>query len=179
MARLPYINREDLAEKDREIFDRIAAERGRVANVFRMMANAPNLLRRYFEWSVELRTKTLLDPILRELAIMTVGRLTGANYEFTHHWNIARKLGVPREKLEKLAEYDKSDLFDEHERAVIRYAAEATREVKVSDATFDALRAFLDNRRLMELILNVASYNLIVRLLVPTQVELEPGVNRD
>lgn len=176
MPRLPYLNREDLAESDRDIFDRIEKERGQVHNIFRTMAYAPNLLRKYIEWSSELRFNTKLDPKLRELAIMTVGRLTDARYEFTHHWNVARKLGIPREKLEQLADYESSPLYDDRERAVIRYAAEATRKVKVKDKTFNTVRDLLDdNRILMELVLLVAGYNLVVRLLVPMQVELEPG----
>jgi alkylhydroperoxidase family enzyme len=61
----------------------------------------------------------------------------------------------------------------------MRFAVEATREVKVSDATFDALRGFLDNRRIMELVMNVAFYNAVVRVLVPCGVELEPAAKRD
>ena len=176
MPRLPYLNREDLAESDRDIFDRIEKERGQVHNIFRTMAYAPNLLRKYIEWSSELRFNTKLDPKLRELAIMTVGRLTDARYEFTHHWNVARKLGIPREKLEQLADYETSPLYDDRERAVIRYAAEATRKVKVKDRTFNTVRNLLaDNRILMELVLLVAGYNLVVHLLVPMQVELESG----
>jgi alkylhydroperoxidase family enzyme len=176
MPRLPYLNRDDLAEEDRDIFDRIEKERGSVHNIFRMMAYAPHLLRKYIEWSTELRFKTALDPKLRELAIMTVGRLTDAKYEYTHHWNAARKLGLPAEKLSQLADYEKSPLYDDRERAVIRYAVEATRDVKVSDETFNKVRDLLDNDRiLMELVMLVAGYNLVVRLLVPMQVELEPG----
>ena len=57
----------------------------------------------------------------------------------------------------------------------MRYAAEATNSVKVSDATFGALRGFLDDRRIVELVQNVAFYNMVVRILVPLGVELEPG----
>ncbi|HTW89192.1 MAG TPA: carboxymuconolactone decarboxylase family protein [Candidatus Binataceae bacterium] len=175
MPRLPYLSRNDLAESDCDIFDRIEKERGQVHNIFRTMAYAPHLLRKYIEWSTELRFKTALDPKLRELAIMTVGRLTEAQYEFTHHWNAARKLGIPAEKLAQLAEYEKSSFYDDRERAVIRYAIEATRDVKVSDQTFNQVRDLLDDDRiLMELVMLVAGYNLVVRVLVPLQVELEP-----
>ncbi|MGH7907117.1 MAG: carboxymuconolactone decarboxylase family protein [Candidatus Binataceae bacterium] len=110
---------------------------------------------------------------------MMVAHTAGADYAFVHHWNNARRLGIPPEKLARLADYESSPLFDEQERTVIRYAAEATRNVAVSDATFSAVRGFLDNRRLMELILNVASYNLIVRVLLPTGVELEPDLKAE
>jgi alkylhydroperoxidase family enzyme len=178
MARVPYLNREDLPEADREIFDNLAAERGSVGNIFRTLAHTPKLLRRFMALGGELRNGTALDPKLRELAIMTVGRLTNAEYEFVHHWNLARRAGVPREKLEALADWEKSPVFSDDDRAVIRYAVEATNNVKVSDATWNALKSFLDTRRIMELVQNVAFYNQVVRVLVPCGVELEPGTTK-
>jgi alkylhydroperoxidase family enzyme len=108
-----------------------------------------------------------------------VGRLTSADYEFTHHWNISLNVGVKREQLEHLADFASSSLFNGQERAVMRYAAEATQNVKVSDSTFNALREFLDNRRIMELVMNVAFYNAVVRILVPCGVELEPDARKN
>ena len=178
-ARVQYLNREDLPENDREIFDNLAAERGGVVgNIFRALAHTPNLLRRFLALGGELRNKTELDPKLRELAIVTVGRLTDAQYEFVHHWNHARRVGVTREQLESLADFDKSPNFSDHERAVIRYAVEATNNVKVSDPTWNALKSFLDTKRIMELVQNVAFYNMVVRVLVPVGVELEPGTTK-
>jgi alkylhydroperoxidase family enzyme len=179
-ARLPYVNREELPEQDRELFDRISRERGGapVGNIFRLLANAPNLFRRFNALGGELRNGTQLDPKLRELALMTVGLLTEAEYEFVHHWNISLQVGIRREQLEHLAEFDTSALFNQQERAVMRYAVETTRDVKVSDATFEALHEFLDNRQIMELVMNVAFYNAVVRILVPCKVELEPTTRR-
>lgn len=177
-ARVPYLNREDLPEADREIFDNLTRERGNVGNIFRALANTPNLLRRFLALGGELRNGTALDPKLRELALMTVGRLTEATYEFTHHWNLARSVGVPREQLEALADWERSSHFNDQERAVIRYAVEATQNVKVSDSTWNAALGFLDRRRMMELVQNVAFYNMVVRILVPVGVEVEEGVTR-
>jgi alkylhydroperoxidase family enzyme len=88
-------------------------------------------------------------------------------------------VGVRREQLDHLADFEGSSLFNEQDCAVMRYAAEATRAVKVSDATFEALRGFLDNRRIMELVMNVAFYNAVVRILVPCKVELEPTTRKN
>jgi alkylhydroperoxidase family enzyme len=179
MARVAYLDREDLPEADREIFDRLLAERGRpLGNIFRALAHTPNLLRRFLALGGELRNHTALDPGLRELALLTVGRLTEAEYEFVHHWNLALRVGVAREKLERLADFESAPVFTEEERAVMRYAAEATRNVKVSDAVFEQVRRFLDTRRMMELVQNVAFYNMVVRILVPLGIEVEPGVKR-
>jgi alkylhydroperoxidase family enzyme len=178
-ARLPYLTRDDLAEADREIWDNFVKSRGaEPGHIHRTVANAPNLLRRFVAMADELRNGTELDPKLRELALMTVGRVTGAEYEFVHHWNIALRVGVRREQLEQLADYAASPVFNPQERAVIRYADETTRNVRVSETTFDALRSFLDHRRLMELVMNVAFYNAVVRVLVPCGVELEAGAKK-
>ncbi len=180
MARLPYLTRNDLPESDRDIWDDFLKSRGtEPGHVHRTVANAPNLLRQFLGLANELRNGTQLDPKLRELALMTVGRLTNAEYEFVHHWNIALKVGVRREQLEQLADYAASPAFNDHERAVMRYAEEATRNVRVSDLTFEALRGFLDNRRIMELVMNVAFYNSVVRVLVPCGVELEAGAKKN
>jgi alkylhydroperoxidase family enzyme len=166
-ARVPYLDREDLAETDREIFDNLVAERHRpVGNIFRTLAHTPKLLRRFLALGGELRNGTKLDPKLRELALMTVGRLTEAEYEFTHHWNLARRVGVPREQLEALADFESSPLFSPAERAVMRYAAEATSNVRVSDAAWSAAMEALGMAQMMELVLNVAFYNRVVRLVV-------------
>jgi alkylhydroperoxidase family enzyme len=179
-ARLPYLSQADLPEADRNIYDQFRKTRGsEPGHIHRVVANAPNLLRQWLAMADELRNHTRLDPTLRELAICTVGRLTGAEYEFVHHWNLALGVGVRRDQLEALADFERSPAFNEQERAVIRYAVEATSNVKVGDATFSALRGFLDDRRIMELAMNVAFYNLVVRIIVPMGVELEPGTTKN
>jgi alkylhydroperoxidase family enzyme len=178
-ARLPYLTRNDLLEADREIWDNFVKSRGtQPGHIHRTVANASNLLRRFVALADELRNGTELDPKLRELALMTVGRITGAEYEFVHHWNISLRVGVRREQLEQLADYAASPVFNAEERAVMRYAEEATRNVRVSELTFDALRGFLNNRRVMELVMNVAFYNSVARIIVPCEIELEEGAKK-
>lgn len=175
MARVPYLSREDLRPEDRDIFDGLVARRGEVINLFRALAHTPDALRRLVPFSTCVRFHLTLPPVLRELAILTVGRISGAEYEFTHHWNDARRIGIPREKLEALGAYEDAAVFTGQERAVIRYSAEATENVRVSDPTFEALRSFLDTRRIVELVQVVAYYNMVVRILEPLRIELEPG----
>ena len=78
-----------------------------------------------------LRASTALPRPLRELAVVTVGLETGAEYEVNHHWNAALKAGVRREQLEALSEYAGSNVFSPQERAVIRFAREVTRHGRI------------------------------------------------
>lgn len=178
MARLPYVIREQLPASESSLFDGIEAQFGRVNNIFRMLAHHPLLLRRLLQMSDGLRHATRHDARLRELAILTVGRLTKCEYESVHHGALASRLGV-RPQIEHLAGWESDPAFNEQERAVIRYAAEATKSVAVSDATFNALREFLDQEEIIELVLNVAFYNMVVRAIVPLEIDLEPDAHEN
>jgi AhpD family alkylhydroperoxidase len=173
MARLPYLDREQLPEPERDIYDQLLAQRGSLGNIFRTVAHSPLLLRRMLYFSDGLRNRTRLDPRLRELAIMTVGRLTNCEYEYVHHQALAKRIGVRPEQVDRLASWETDPAFNEQERAVIRYATEVTQNVRVSDTTFDALQKFLDPEQIVELTLNTGFYNMVVRFLLPMQVDLE------
>jgi uncharacterized peroxidase-related enzyme len=174
MARLSYLERDDLPELERDIFDDLLKQRGSIGNIFRVVAHSPVLLRRMLYFSDGLRNRTKLDPRYRELAIMTVGRLTDCEYEYVHHQAFAKRVGVRPEQVERLADWETDPAFNEQERAVIRYATEVTEKVRVSDDTFNALRDFLDDEQIVELTLNIGCYNMVVRFLLPMQVDLEP-----
>ena len=173
MARLSYLERDDLPELERGIFDDLLKQRGSIGNIFRVVAHSPLLLRRMLYFSDGLRNRTKLDPRYRELAIMTVGRLTECEYEYVHHQAFAQRVGVRPEQVEKLTNWETDPAFNEQERAVIRYATEVTEQVRVADDTFNALRDFLDDEQIVELTLNTGFYNMVVRFLLPMQVDLE------
>jgi len=173
MARLPYVTAEQLPESERGLFDDIRERFGRVNNIFRVLAHRPPLLRHYLQFGVGLRHVTQLDPVLRELAILTVGRLTQCPYEVVHHSALAQRLGVRPDQLAQLAAWESDPAFTAQERAVMRYAAEARQQVTVSTETFEALRSFLSTEHIVELVCNVAFYNMVVRVLVPLEVEIE------
>jgi alkylhydroperoxidase family enzyme len=173
MARLPYINRDDLPEDKRYLFDNLSRESGRVGNIFRTMGHSPQLLHQFMRLGSDIRYKTRLDARLRELAILTVGRLANAPYEYVHHIAIGRRVGISQEQIEGLPVWERHPAFSDQERAVIRYAEAVTREIRVSDEIFDAVRAFLDDEQMVELTMSIAFYNMVVRFLEPMQVELE------
>jgi alkylhydroperoxidase family enzyme len=181
MARLPYLNPGDLPVPYRTLLEEQINVPGRRAiHIMKILANAPTLLPKFSALGSALLAGAGLDPKLRELALEAVGIASGCEYEYVHHWHIAQeRAGVPRKQLEHLREFETSPLFNAGERAVIRYALEATSNVKVSDQTFAAVRDLLNDQQLMELVLVVAFYNMVVRILEPLQVELEPGVARN
>ena len=109
--------------------------------------------------ATSLRKQTVIDRRFRELTVLTVGLETKSEYEFEHHWNSAVKAGVPHEQLLHLAEFETSPLFDDRERAIMRYARQVTLQGEIPDSTWEELCTFFDlqslracaNRRLVQL----------------------------
>jgi alkylhydroperoxidase family enzyme len=174
MARVPYPKRDEYPPAYLTAYDRMLRERGDPPlHVFAALANIPNLLDPLLTFTKEMREGAVIDARLRELAIMTVALATGASYEFNHHWNSALEAGVRREQLEQLAEAETSDAFDESERAIVRYAREATLSLTVSEEAWSALRRHFSVREAMDVVMAVAWYNAVARVLLPMEIELE------
>jgi alkylhydroperoxidase family enzyme len=117
-----------------------------------------------------------VSPRLKELAICTVARITGAEYEFTHHWPEYVKAGGRDELRPRLDDPDRAAKdrdFSDDERVAIRYAIAMTRTVTVPDELFAELRRRFDTTELVELTAAIATYNMVARFLVALQVEDE------
>lgn len=65
---------------------------------------------------------------------------------------------------EAIAQADQSPLFSDEEKAVIAASAELTRTATLSEATYAHARRFLDERALVELVVNTSIANLNNRL---------------
>ena len=59
------------------------------------------------------------------------------------------------------------------EQLVIRYAAQMTLDVKVTDEVFNALREHFDTTQIVELTSAIATYNMVARFLVALGVSAE------
>ncbi len=168
MARLPYLDSTDLAEADRDLL-------ARNINLFRALVHSPNGARSLGKMGGFIRNESRLDPRLRELAILQVGYLTGSAYEYSHHIRIGRDFGVSDDDIRAVAAETAgrpSDL-EPLAKAVLRAAREMTQGLSVSERTFAEIRQGFDNECLMDLILTIAYYNAVVRVLATLEIDVE------
>ena len=173
MARVPYLDQQDLAAEHRDLLKRSV-------NIVRALANSPEGLREFNALSNFIRFKSRLDARLRELAILMVGYLTRSPYEWSHHVEIGRRFGVSDADIRAVmeeAEGRPSEL-EPLARTVLKAAVEMTRGLAISDATFAELRASLDNERTVDLVVTVAFYNAVARVLASLQVDVEDDYRR-
>lgn len=168
MARVPYLDKGDLAERDRDLL-------ARNVNILRALVNSPNGARAFYTLADYIRHESRLDTRLREMAILQVGYITKSAYEYSHHIKIGRDFGVSDEDLRAIAEETagRPTNLDPLSKAVLRAAREMTSDLTVSEETIAVLRQALDNEHLVDLVLTIAFYNGVVRLLATMQIDVE------
>jgi alkylhydroperoxidase family enzyme len=137
----------------------------------------PELMRAYFPFLQYLLYEGLLEPRLRELAILRVAWRRQAEYEWTQHVLISRTAGVTDAEISRLAgELEPAD-WDPVDAFVIQAADELISSARISDATWRGLAPRLGVKGLIELIHVVGNYDLIAMFMNSTGLELEADVD--
>lgn len=168
MARIPYADTDNQAT--RPLAQRIVAERGSILHLYQMLLHSPPVAEGWLGYLTAVRQQSTLSGAIREMVIIRVAQINRAPYEADQHMPIARQEGVPTEKLDALAHWDDSPLFDAKERAVLAYTDAMTRHVQVDEAIFAGVAEFFEAQQLVELTATVAAYNMVSRFLEALQI---------
>ena len=165
------------AARDTALVDAIKARRGgSFLNLdFALLWSEP-LARGWNAYVGAVRRELAVSPRLKELAICTVARETGADYEFKHHWPEYVKGGGDDSLKPYIMDPDSAATdtrFNEEERLAIRYALTMTRDVKVPDSLFKLMKARFGTQELVELTAAIAAYNMVARFLIALDVQPE------
>lgn len=169
MARLPYLDVKDLSPDNQDLLKR-------PITLFKCMTHSPNAARAFQGLGGFIRHKSRLDPRLREIAILAVGWITRAPYEWSHHVKISQEFGVTEDDIRGLiAEIEgKGSGLEPVAKLVIKAAGEMTNCLAVTEATFSELKTNFDKERLTDLVITMAFYNAVVRYLGTMQIDVEP-----
>ena len=169
MARLPYLDADQLPPEHQDLLKR-------PINLTRLLVNSPGMARAFHGIGGYIRFKSKLDPRLRELAILQVGWMEKSEYEFTHHVKIGKEFGVTDDDIRNLfLETDgKTSKLEPLARAVLRGAREMVRDLAMSDETFAEIKKELTNEHMTDLVLTIAFYCAVVRVLATMKMDNEP-----
>jgi AhpD family alkylhydroperoxidase len=169
MPRVPYIEEDEHPELA-PLIARIKAERGQLLDLYKVLLNSPAVMEGWLGFFTAIRQKAKLGGRQRELAILRVAILNGADYEYSAHLPFALKEGASAEQIAALDAWQVSPLFDATERAVLAYTDAMTQQIQVPDALFAELKQHFDAQELVELTATIAGYNLVSRFLEAMQL---------
>lgn len=173
MARLPYPDPDqpELAP----LVERMIAQRGELLHLYQMLLHSPPVAEGWLAFLTAIRQRTGLDAAIRELVIVRIAVLNSAPYEAAQHAPIALRQGVTQAQLDALSCWRESDAFSPVQRAVLAYTDAMTKDVRVPDEVFAAVRDLFDERGTLELTATIAAYNLVSRFLEALQIrEFDP-----
>ncbi|MCX4765155.1 carboxymuconolactone decarboxylase family protein [Streptomyces sp. NBC_01275] len=169
MARLPDADAADATGATGEIAARVRERRGGTLRPLdRMLLHSPQLADGWNGLLGALRQRLTLPADVRETVILRIAVLNRADYEWAAHEPEARRAGLDDALLAELRK--ERPTLDPRAARVVAYTDAMTRDVHVTDAVFDALRADFTDAELVELTATVAAYNMVSRFLVALDV---------
>jgi alkylhydroperoxidase family enzyme len=149
---------------------------GRVLNIFSTLAHHPKLLKRWLVFGNHVLGKNSLSPRERELAILRIGWLCRAEYEWGQHVAISRQIDMSEEEIRRVTEGPDAPGWDPFDATLLRAVDELHDDAMITDATWKALSERYDTHQLMDLVFTVGQYNLVSMALNTLGVQLDEGI---
>jgi uncharacterized peroxidase-related enzyme len=191
-ARVPLVEREGVPAEVAVLYDKLYADRGVVPNMFKALANAPDLV---------LGIAALLKPLMgegalagwyKELIATRVAALNQCEYCVSAHRRLARLRGATPEQVASLGTSDLDQVetdgfergpFTEKEKAGFRYAGLLHGSGHaIDEAAFAAVNAHFSFQEIVELTAVAAAFEFFPRFnsalqipVTPLPEESEPG----
>ena len=164
MARVPLIDETD-SPRAALIAKLKGARRGKLLNLYRVLLNSASIAEAWQAFNQAIRFNTTLDDQARELAILRVAQLNGADYQFQiHATQYAPACGLTPQQVAALDGSEHSSLFQPAHRALLAYADAMTVDIEVSDAVFNKLKQHYNDTQIVELTVLIGAYNMHTRV---------------
>jgi len=176
MARVRYMEREDLAAKHQHVWDEIAGSRGGVNLNFRALLNGPEVTSRMAALGAYVRFETPLPARVKALAVLTTARESEGDYVWTVNEPQARSAGLEQEVINAIRERRAPQALKAEDATIVRFTLELLKQHRVSDATFRAVQGRLGDAGVVDLLVLIGYYFTLSHALSALEVELQPGV---
>jgi 4-carboxymuconolactone decarboxylase len=166
--RLTPLEPEAIEPEIREIFG------GRpMDNIFRTLAHHPKLLKRWMVFGNHILSKSSLDPRDRELAILRIGWLCRAEYEWGQHVPIGKAAGLTDDEIARIPSGPKQREWSGKDRAILSAVDELHDDAFITDDTWRSLEPHFDTPQLIDFVFTVGQYNLVSMALNTLGVQLD------
>ncbi len=147
--------------------------RPRALNALGTLARHPALTRAFHSFNGHIIYSSTISERQRELLVLRVAALRDAEYERAQHVVLATDVGINEDELRRIAADPTSDEWEPLERALLAAVDELLGDAVVSDATWAALSAELDDQQLMDVVFTVGAYDLVAMAFKSFGVEVD------
>jgi alkylhydroperoxidase family enzyme len=142
-------------------------------NVLGTLAIHPALARAFNTFNGHLLFATTLTQRQRELLVLRVAAVRDAAYEWTQHAVLASDVGIDPDELDRIETGPDAPGWPPLDEAMLRAVDELVHDARISDATWKALAADLDEQQLMDLVFTVGAYDALAMAFRSFGVQLD------
>jgi alkylhydroperoxidase family enzyme len=178
--RVPFRDFSTLSAEDREMGERNKVN-GKVVNIFRVLMNHPRLTRAWSKFAgYILSDQQTLAPREREIAILRIGWLNQASYEYEQHVRIGKAAGLSEDEIDRIGKGPSAG-WGKHDAALIQAVDDLFNNSVVSDETWRTLSERYNTEQLMDVVFTIGQYNLVSWALNSLGVPLDeylPGAKK-
>ena len=176
MARIPPLRLDDAEPPVRTALERLPQ-----LAIFSTVANAQGSFVNWLRFGGDCLNPDLFDPVLRELAILRVSRMTpGAGYEWAQHVPILLAVGGTQEQVTALeADELEAPALGEDGRLVVRFTTQVVSECTPDEQTYAAMSERFSNDEIVQLLLVIGQYMMVARVMATSQIDLDEALGAD
>jgi 4-carboxymuconolactone decarboxylase len=141
-----------------DMFDKRQAMGGVIINLTLTTGHAPKFTRASGAMAFTIRFETSTPRRLIELVIFRTAQIVGSDYELNQHEPFMKMCGYSNEQIAEVADWRRSMLFDEMQRALLGYVEQMADGGNVDDPTFANLSRFFTPQQIVEISYTVGQY---------------------
>ena len=165
MAAVNPVPRDSADASVHPIYDSMTKRLGFMPQFYGLMAHRPNVLAKFIDLYKAIMSEGTVEPRYKELAYLKTAQINGCEYCFKAHAGSGKKAGITPEHIQALLFYQRSDQFDEKEKATILLAERLTRgSAAMRDGSIEDLKKFYTEDQIVELVLVCAIANFTNRV---------------
>lgn len=148
----------------------------RLANGITSMLHHPKLAAKFLGFNGQLLWEPVLDPRLRELAVLRVAHRTESSYEWVQHVKLSQRYDVTPAEVAAIAASDYA-VFTDLEAAVLQATDQLLEGYRIDDSTWQRLATAFDEKTLVEFLFVVGTYTSLAMVFNGLGVDLDPDLD--
>lgn len=174
--RLPTIPPDQYTpEEQQAATDFETARHGKVFGPFEPLMHSPEVMTQARSMGDYLRFKSAIGTTLSEMVILIVAREWTQDFEWWYHYPIALKAGISSPIAEAIGDGRRPAGMSADEEMIYDYTTELVKNKRVSDATFNRVKARFGDKGVVDLTGVAGYYTLLAMQLNAAQYKIPEG----
>jgi uncharacterized peroxidase-related enzyme len=173
-GRIAMLERDQVTPELGLLYDKLLSDRGIVPNMFKTVANVPELAMGFAAFLKPLMGNGSLSAWYKELIATRMAYLNQCEYCISSHSFLAKLAGASDAQIKGLESYEDGP-FTEMEKAGFRYADKLHGSAHdVDESTYRKAREFFDDKQMIELSAVAAAFEFFPRFVNALAIPVTP-----